>query len=119
MAVDLLEKYEGKFDISATYERNYNKNDVYKKYLKDMVEEIRYICDMNHIPFFATFAVANNDNSTTYISEAVATGSREYELTENRINKHLLINSGFIVEPPAQAVPIDKTALEYISTIPS
>ena len=115
MTKNLLDKYDGKFDVSAPYERVYDKNAIYKKYLKDMVEEMRYICDMNHIPFFATFAVANDDKKTTYISEAVATGSREYNLTENRINKHLLINSGFIVEPPAQSLPMSMTELEYIS----
>ncbi len=60
---------------------------------------------MNNISFYATFAVANDDK-TTYISEAVATGLRNITLTDNRINKHLLVNTGFIVSPPAQAVPM-------------
>lgn len=115
MAQDLLTKYEGVFDVAAPFEKEYNKNNVYKKYVKDLVEEIRFICDMNHIPFFATFAVENNEKKTTYVSEAVATGSRGYDLTDNRINKHLLINTGFIVAPPAQAVPMAESELEYIA----
>ena len=115
MGLDLLTKYEGEFDISEVYEPNYDKKKVYNKYLKNLVEEVRYICDMNNIPFFATFAVANDDDKTTYISEAVATGSRDITLTDNRINKHLLVNTGFIVSPPAQAVPMAKSELEYIA----
>lgn len=115
MAQDLLTKYEGVFDVAAPFEKKYNKNTVYKKYVKDLVEEIRFICDMNHIPFFATFAVENDENKTTYISEAVATGSRGYDLADNRITKHLLINTGFIVAPPAQAVPMAASELEYIA----
>ncbi len=115
MAQDLLEKYDGVFDVAASYEKDYDKQKVYKKYLKDLVEEIRFVCDMNHIPFFATFAVENDSKKTTYISEAVATGSRGYDLTDDRVNKHLLINTGFIVAPPAQAIPMASSELDYIA----
>ena len=117
MKEELFTKYDGEFDVTAQFEPTYDKTKVYNKYLKDLVEEIRYICDMNHIPFFTTFAVGNNEKGTKYISEAVSTGSRNYTLTDNRINRHLLINSGFIVEPPAQAVPMEKSELEYIAQV--
>ena len=85
----------------------FNKEKLYNNEIKNKIEEIKNICSINDIPFFATFCIKNNETNSTYVSEGVATGSRNIELVDDKIVKHLCVQNGFKVLPNEKNEVID------------
>ena len=53
------------------------------------------LCSIHRIPFFWTAAVKNDGEGTTYIRNAAAPASRNINLVDDQISKHLGVCAGF------------------------
>ena len=79
---------------------NFDKEKEYKELCKrfkieDFIEE----CRSEKIPFFITACVKNDENGSTYLSDASATGSQNIELKDDHIIKHISVLNGFDTVP--------------------
>ena len=67
--------------------------------IKDHIQEIMNYCKIHKIPFFATFAIANENGKTVYDNYAVSSGLEEVSLYDDKIKKHVLIYRDFDIAP--------------------
>lgn len=59
----------------------YDKQDIYKEEIADLVSKLKVKCDNADIPFLAIFAVENNEEKTGYKVDGILPGSK---ITNNR-----------------------------------
>ena len=78
---------------------DYNRKDLYDKYVKEYVRKILLVCDSYHIPMFMTFAVANDKDGTTYVNEMLSAAAEGEVLKDDKLVKHALVTDGFTVVP--------------------
>ena len=77
----------------------YNKEKEYDTRIKEYVKTILLICEQEKIPVFMSFAVANENNETTYVNEMVSAGFENVVLYDDHIARHALVVNGFDVTP--------------------
>lgn len=92
----------------------FSKRDIYDTKIKDHVKRILLMCDEYNIPMFMTFAVENNPQNTTYVSEMRSAAACDLVLTNDRLVKHALVMNDFEVIPKLSA-PAYETELEDIN----
>ena len=64
---------------------NFDKEKEYKELCKKFkIEDFIEECRSEKIPFFITACVKNDENGSTYLSDASATGSRNIELKDDQ-----------------------------------
>lgn len=63
--------------------------------IEDILLKLKEICQMLKVPMFATIAVANDENGTTYNSVVNGAGSHNMQLTNDQIRNHILIANEF------------------------
>lgn len=85
----------------------FDKSEIFKNEIQSMLDEIVLRCSIHRIPFFWTAAIKNDNETTEYTNEAVAPGSREMLLKDNKINKHMLVAAGFDVVPKNYSFEVD------------
>ena len=77
----------------------FDKSRTYEKKLKELVKKILLICNAEQIPVILSFAVADDGNTTTYISEMLSAAAIGSSLTEDKIARHAAVINGFKVIP--------------------
>lgn len=85
----------------------FDKTKVFKKECKPLLDELVLKCSLYKIPFFWTACVKNDENKSKYVNDAVATGSRDIKLTDDKISKFLAVINGFDVVPHREELEID------------
>lgn len=63
------------------------------------LKEIEKLCKTNKIPFFVTVITKAEDGNPTYETIAKSSFPQGYELRNDLIRKHLLVQKGFDVLP--------------------
>ena len=84
---------------------SYTKEDFYKSTLEKAIGDIQARCFNEGIPCFMTFAIADDDNKTTYRTEVVSPAAAGRELSDDHIYRHMSILSGFSTVPPQSLMP--------------
>lgn len=79
----------------------YNKKKEFEKEILPLLDEVRKKCMLMQIPFFYSTAVANEDNTTDYVSDGILTGSFDIILYDDKFTNFLLAiqEKGFRVVP--------------------
>ena len=90
---------------------NFDQTTVFEEEIKKKVLDLKLLCIKHKIPFFVTFAVANDENDTLYKNDALIPKSSNIVLTNDLFPKHINVLNGF------ETVPM-KTEMEaeYINT---
>ena len=86
--------------------------------IKDHIQEIMNYCKIHKIPFFATFAIANEKGKTAYDNYAVSSGLEEVNLYDDKIKKHVLIYRDFDIAPIGAMNYPPPTTSEGVSVMP-
>jgi hypothetical protein len=66
---------------------------------REHLEELKGLCTMYGIPFYFTACLKNDEEKSTYITDAVLTSTTGVQLTDDQLKKHLLVGLGFDVIP--------------------
>lgn len=85
----------------------YDKVESFNKECKPLLEKLALHCSLNNIPFFFTAAVKNDEKGTLYQSDIVGVGSKNLTLKDDKISKHIAVQSGFDVIPKKEEIEID------------
>lgn len=74
---------------------SYDKTAVFEKQVKPLLDQLERICRDRCIPFYATFAIANDKDGTVY--ENISNGALPMgiELKDDRLVEHLKIAAGW------------------------
>ncbi len=75
----------------------YDKTEVVETQLAELVASIKKICAFENIPFFISFATANNDEKTEYYNDGNMPGSIPVNLKDDNFRKYLLVLQGAYV----------------------
>ena len=70
-----------------------------KDSINDSIRNLLHLCQIYNVPMFTTVAVSNDVNNTEYINCVYGAGANGILLTNDRIRKHILVESGFEVTP--------------------
>ena len=62
--------------------------------LDKKMRELLELCQINHVPFFATCAIANSGEETKYLNIVYSAQAHSMKLTDDRIRKHMLVANG-------------------------
>lgn len=84
--------------------------DLSKKYedtVLPLVQEVQKVCYKLNIPFFMTFAVADDGRKTEFVSEIYDEVAAGIPLTQDYINKMACVLRGFIVVPNESYLPTE------------
>ena len=73
----------------------FDKTEIFKRECERLLDELTLLCSIHRIPFFWTAAVKNDSEGTTYIRNAAAPASRNINLVDDQISKHLGVCAGF------------------------
>lgn len=96
---------------------DYEMNNEQKVALEKKFRELLEICQINHTPFFATCAFANDDQQTKYMSVVYSAQSHLIQLTDDRIRKHMLIaNGGFDVVPKREVIDLSPLTFSHLES---
>lgn len=74
----------------------YDHTELYETKIAPKFAELQQLCIDNDIPFFATFAITNDDKSTEYKSISLMPGTlKGLKLTDDKLKNMLQILSGY------------------------
>lgn len=93
----------------------FDKKDVYDREIAPLVAQIKKICKLNDIPMIFTFAVANDEKDTTYVTEGSSTGSMNINLTDDCFENYLVALQKGKKIMLVDANTLDPEQLAYIS----
>ena len=74
------------------------KND-YDEQIKPLMQEIKEICLIKKIPFYATFMIASDGQNDFFEQEILTPEVLEIEPCDHRIADYVRVNKGLIKEP--------------------
>lgn len=97
------QKYD-EFDLSAEFEKK----------CQPILDELILQCSLLKIPFFWSACIKNNDEESVYFNDAVATGSRNISLKDDKISKYIAVLNGFDVVPHREILEINMDELSFI-----
>lgn len=73
---------------------------VFNEYVREKIEEVNALCDMYGIPFFASFCIDDNKETSVYENYMFGSTSNGIQLKDDRIRKHINVANGFYTVPP-------------------
>lgn len=86
----------------------YKLPDQQRNELDKKMRELLEICQIYHVPFFASCVIENNDSGTEYSNMIYSAQSHNIKLKDDRIRKYMLIANGeFDVVPKREIVSFD------------
>lgn len=75
--------------------------------VQEALDKLLEVCQIHHLPMFATVVVKNSDTKTEYKNVTYGSKSHTINLTEDRIRKHILIAGGFDAVPVRDNLTLD------------
>lgn len=74
---------------------------------KGRVMELLEICQQYQIPMFVSIAVDDDGNVTQYFNQMYSSKAHNILLSDDQIEKHVLVAGGFSVVPPRESLTLD------------
>ena len=90
----------------------FNKQDVFERDVRPLLDALVSKCAEENIPLFCTAAVANGasdqeyEKGTLYVQDGVMCGSKQIGLIDDKITKCMLVARGFDVRPESEEIEI-------------
>ena len=85
----------------------YDKRDNFENDCRELLEKLILQCSLNNIPFFFTAATKNDEHGTVYESDLVGVGSKSIKLKDDKISKHIAVQTGFDVIPHREELEVE------------
>lgn len=79
--------------------------------VKEKIDEVLELCQLYRIPMFVTIAEEDNADGTKYYNRMYSAKAHGIQLADDKIEKHVLIASGFSAVPPRDALELDMSAV--------
>lgn len=86
----------------------YDLSKEYEEKVLPLVQEVQKACYKLNMPFFMTFAVADNEKHTKYASEIYDDAAAGIELKNSYINQMACVLNGFVLVPSTDFLPMDE-----------
>ena len=99
----MMNEYAGSFTRTRhpAAETMFDQRALFDEKLKDHLHEIKKICVIKRIPFYATFCVANNEEEgSVYVSDGYIPTANRITLADDRFVRHVNVDAGFDTVPP-------------------
>lgn len=77
----------------------YDKRKIYRSKIAPLIKELKVRCNLECMPMFITVAVANSEEGTKYMNDAIHAGI-DVTLKDDRISDVLLLLNGFESDMP-------------------
>lgn len=74
---------------------NFNNTEIFHNEVESKLNDIKTLCLMYKIPCFFAFAIENNDEKTTYLSELLSAGAQSITLKDNKFPDLVNVMNGF------------------------
>ena len=71
------------------------------------IMELLEICQQYQIPMFVSIAVNDDGNETQYFNQMYSAKAHNILLSDDQIEKHVLVAGGFSVVPPRESLTLD------------
>ena len=75
--------------------------------MKSKMKEILSICQIYRVPCYMSFVTNDNKNGTDYTNVVYGTKCNNIHLTDDQIEKHILIANGFAAVPKREVLELD------------
>lgn len=85
----------------------FDKSKEFEKECRPILDRLRLMCSLYDIPFFWSACVKNNDKESVYENEIVGNASREINLKDDQISKHISVCMGFDTVPKKSDFSVD------------
>lgn len=85
----------------------YNPENEGVKKAKDKIIELLEICQQYQIPMFVSIAADDDGNETTFFNQMYSARAHNILLSDDKIEKHVLVAGGFSAVPPREALTLD------------
>lgn len=85
----------------------FDKTDVYKDEIQDLVAKLIIACNRNKVPVFVSVCVKNDENGTTYKNEMVSAASSDIHLKDDMLVRFVNVLNGFITVPTKDEVEVE------------
>lgn len=77
----------------------FNRREEFEKECKKYLDELKSWCTIYGIPFYFTACLENDNEKSTYVTDAALTTTIGVQLADDQLKKHLLVGLGFDVIP--------------------
>lgn len=84
-----------------------NKEEIYSKEIKEKVDEVLNLCRKKGIPVFIVAALADQEDTTIYVKEAVTPTQLGMKLQQDDFIKYLNVANGFKTVAPRELETIE------------
>lgn len=74
---------------------------------QEKVMELLEICQQYQIPMFVSIAADDDGNETQYFNQMYSSKAHNILLSDDQIEKHVLVAGGFSVVPPRESLTLD------------
>ena len=81
--------------MNETYDKTLN----YRTKVLPLVEQLKEILEKEEIPYFMTFCLANNKETSIFQQEGASSEVYGIELTKDQIKEHIKVANGFKAVP--------------------
>lgn len=82
----------------------YNREEIYKKHIKEKVEEINDLCKSFGIVHFMSFCLQDDDKDTKYENFICGSSSNGVSLKKDYIRGYINVSNGFDTVPPSASI---------------
>lgn len=93
----------------------FDKKEYFKRECQPLLNDLVNKCSVHDLPFFFSACVESTENETVYIADGVMTGSKDIVLFDDRIKRHMLVQSGLDVRPKATEIEIPEIILDDVT----
>lgn len=77
------------------------------KIAEEKIMELLEICQQYQIPMFVSIAADDDGNETQYFNQMYSAKANNILLSDDQIERHVLVAGGFSVVPPREALTLD------------
>lgn len=92
-------------DMISEFSLNENEREL----LEEKMKELLRVCQILKIPMFACAAIENNKEGTVYNNITYGGLAHNVYLTDDQIQRHILVSNKFRVVPPRDEFTLDMT----------
>lgn len=82
-----------------------------KREITDKINELLELCQYRNAPMFVTVVLSDDGKQTVYYNRMHSARAHNICLSDDKIEKHVLIANGFAAVPPRETVEVDTEKL--------
>lgn len=90
-----------------TTDRSFTISKEVKEAIESKINELLELCQMHQIPMFTSVCTGNDATGSHYMNKVYSGKANNIPLTDDKIERHILIANGFAAVPMRESVDLD------------